>query len=268
MRQTMKCLSLLLLLFVFDSESTFSSPQPKTYQHTRRLLAALDDVKNNGDKLAVLFNVGDQRIQDLIQALDDTDGDISLHAQIMIRYLGNAEGMKHLIEWYNKHPTEYKIAGPVPLPLTDWDYKFVDTNLMPRPPETWREIGVRYLYALAIDSSERSQKALQALLKNATPVNENTFVGHTVNQLQTARPNTALSGKDVASLVRENAFFLSSSDRRRTTTRLLALNGTKDKALVEVYINRGRLAEEWYHVVMSKCGRGWKYFSITQISVS
>lgn len=228
----------------------------------------MDDVKNDSDKLAVLFNAGDQRIQDLIRALDDGDNDISLRAQIVIRYLGNREGMKHLVEWYSKRPTEYSIAGPVPLPLTDWDYEFIERNLMPKPPETWREIGVRYIYALAIDGSERSKKALDSLLNKGASVKENTTIGLAIKQLQIARPKMLMSGKDAAKVVLENAFFIYPADRKRTKSRLVAFNGTKDKVLVELYINRGQLAEEWYHVVMSKVGRGWKFYSITPVSVS
>lgn len=270
MRRHTISLALLLLLFAAPgARELFAGTESRTYQNTRKLLAAMDDVKNDSDRLAVLFRVGDRRIEDLILALDDPDRDISLRAQIVIRYLGNVEGMREVIEWYDTRPSGHPIAGPIPLPLSDWDYKFVNTNLIGKPVGTWREIGVRYLFALAIDDSQQSKRVLDAMLKNASAVNEGTFIGHAIKQIQTGRPTDLLTGeKDLAKMVHDKAFFVSPEDRKDATARLLGLNGNKDKALVEVYINRGRLAEEWYHVVIRKCGQGWKFFSITPVAVS
>jgi hypothetical protein len=246
-----------------------SALESGTYQNTRKLLSAMGDVRRDNDKLAALFKVGDERIQDLIRALDDPDSGISLRAQIVIRYLGSAEGLKGLTEWYRKQPNGHPIAGPIPLPLSDWDYNFINTNLIGKPAETWREIGVRYIYALAIDDSQQSKRALDAMMKNASTVNGLTFLGQAINQIRSGRPMDLITGKkDPAKLVLNNAFFVSPEDRKHARARLLGFNGKKDKALVEVYINRGRLAEEWYHVVIRKHGEGWKFFSITQVAVS
>ncbi len=269
MRQAISFVLLLLLFSVFGNSVAFSVPQSKTYQKTRKILSAMDDVRNDHDKLAALFSVGDERIQDLILALDDPDTDISLRAQIVIRYLGSAKGMKSLIEWYNKRPNGHPIAGPIPLPLTEWDYQFIDSNLISRSPDTWKEIGVQYIYALAIDDADRSKRTLDAIVKNAGSVNENTFVGKALQQIQTGRPKRLIAvERDLAREVLENAFFISAKDHKHATAHLLGLDGKKDKALVELYINRGRLSQEWYHVVMSKCGQGWSFFSITQVAIS
>jgi len=270
MRRHTISLALLLLLFaLLGAREVFASAESRTYENTRKLLSAMDDVKNDSDRLAVLFKIGDRRIGDLIRALDDPDSDISLRAQIVIRYLGSAKGMRELIEWYDKRPNGHPIAGPVPLPLRDWDYKFINTNLIGKPPETWREIGVRYIYALAIDDSHQSKSKLDAIVKNASAVDESTFVGHAIKQIRTGTPRELITGeRELAELVLDNAFFVSPEDKKHLTVRLLGFNGNKDKALVQVYINRGRLAEEWYHVVMRKCEQGWKFFSITPVAVS
>jgi hypothetical protein len=42
----------------------------------------------------------------------------------------------------------------------------------------------------------------------------------------------------------------------------LALTEKGDKALVEIYINRGVLMEQWYHVVIKKNCEAWQLVSI------
>lgn len=268
-RHTISLVLLLLLFAVSGNRVVFSALESKTYQNTRKMLSAMDDVRSDSDKLAALFKVGDERIQDLIRALDDPDSDISLRAQVVIRYLGNAEGMKGLTEWYSKQPNGYTIAGPVPSPLSEWDFKIINTNALSKSPETWGDLDVQYIYALAVDDSEKSKTVLNAMIKRANGIEESTFLGRAIKQVQTGRPRDLITGeKGLAKLVLDNAFFVSAGDHKHATARLLALNGNKNKALIEVYINRGRLAEEWYHVVMKKCGQRWKFFSITPVAVS
>ncbi len=270
MRRLTNSLALLLLLVTVRGDcAAFSVPQSTTYQSTRQLLSTMDAVKNDSDQLAALFKVGDQRVEDLVRALDDPEREISVRAQIVIRYLGNVRGMAALLQWYEKHPIEQPIAGPIPLPLSAWDYEFINFNLIEKPPETWREIGVRYIYALAMDDSDLSKKTLDRLMKNASAVNPETFVGGAIRQVQRERPTNLMAGeKDLATLVLDNAFFVSAGDRKHSKAQVLALNSNKDKVLVEIHINRGHLAEEWHHVVIKKCGQGWKFFSITQVAVS
>ena len=95
-----------------------------------------------------------------------------------------------------------------------------------------------------------------------------TTAGEALKRVKAGYPETLIGDGDLAQLVLQNSFFIDPGSRRYTSARLLGLNGTKDKALVEVYVNRGPLAEEWYHVVISKSGRAWKFFSIIQIAVS
>lgn len=266
---TIKLAFVFLVLGFYSSLAAFSGQPSKTYQDTRKLLSAMEDRRSNSDELAALFKVGGERIDDLTRALDDPDHDISLRAQIMIRYLGNAEGMKALNEWYIKQRDEYRVAGPIPLPLSDWDYKVVNMNFLGKPPQTWRDQGVQYIYALALDGSQQARTELDEMIKSAGEVDETTFVGYAIKRVQTSQPKKLLTGeKDLAKLVLDNAFFLSPQDHKRAAARLLGLNGVKDKALVEVHINRGQFAEEWYHVVISRCGQGWKFFAIAPIAVS
>lgn len=258
-----------LLFAVCGNGPVFSAPESRMYQDTRKLLSAMDDVRSDSDKLAKLFKVGDERIRDLIHALDDPGSDIRLRAQIVIRYLGNAEGMKALTEWYSKQRNEHPIAGPVPLPLSEWDYKFIKMNFLGKSPQLWRDLGIQYIYALALDDSQQSKRVLDEMVTSATGVDENTFLAHAIQRVRMGQPTRLLPAKkDLAKLLLNNAFFVSTQDHKQASARVLGLSGAKDKALVELYINRGRLAEEWYHVVIRKCGQGWKFFSITPVAVS
>lgn len=236
---------------------------------TRRLLLGLDDIKNDRETLASLFRVGDYRIEDLIAALDDSDDSVSLRAQTVIRYLGNPKGMKALTEWYDKQSGEYVLAGPVPTPLSEWDYKFINMNFVGKPPATWRELGIHYLYALALDSSDQSKLTLHEMIKSAGEVGDSMFVGRAIRLIQIREDVSPIRGdKNVAELVLKNAFFISSEDHKYATAKLIGLNGNMDKALIEIHIKRALLAEEWYHVVIIKSGEGWRFLSVTQVVVS
>lgn len=116
---------------------------------TRELLTELKSIKSDREVLTILFKSGDARISDLIEALDDRDRQISLRAQIVIRYLGNDTGMKALESWY-KNQSEIVIAGPVPLPLRERDYEFIKDQYIDKPSIKW--VSDKYIYALALDS--------------------------------------------------------------------------------------------------------------------
>ena len=100
--------------------NAFPVQQATTYGDTRKLLTSLQDIKDDREVLAALFKNGDARIDDLIEALHDPDRNISLRAQIVIRYLGNETGMKALEDWYSKQ-SEILMSGPIPLPLKERD---------------------------------------------------------------------------------------------------------------------------------------------------
>lgn len=241
----------------------------KTCRVTQKLLSEMEDVRSDTDKLAALFKSGDEHIHDLISALDNPAADISLRAQIVIRYLGNPEGMKGLNDWYGRQSNDYRVAGPVPLPLSEWDYRFIKLNLISKPANTWGGRDVQYIYALALDETQESKTALDTIIKTAVDVDRRTFVRQALDHLQRAEPTRPLpAGKNLPKIVVDNAFFLSDGDQKQTAARLLGFNGNKDKALIEMHVDRGELAEEWYHVVLKKCDQGWKFFSITQVAIS
>lgn len=233
------------------------------------MLSEIRDSRLNSDRLASLFRIGDERIADLIRALDDVDQAISIRSQLVIRYLGNEKGMNALREWYSRQRGEYRIIGSVPLPLNEWDYNFIRINYISEPAQTWGERGAQYIYSLALDESPRAKEMLDEIIKNARNLNESNFVGRAIKCVQASQPQKLLvREKDLAKLVLSNAFFITPEDRKYTSARFVAFNGAKDKALIEVYINRGHLAEEWYHVVINRREPGWRFFSIYQVAIS
>lgn len=266
LKQTIKLGLVGLLLSCLGLAGAFGNSQKK-YQGTSKLLFEMNNRLDDKDKLATLFRIGDEGITDLIQALNDPNPKISLRAQVTIRYLGNDVGMNGLFEWYSRQ-SQFPVSGPIPLPLSEWDYRAIYANLINAPPERWTR-AESYIYALALDKSPRAKAVLSELIRNASGLDESSVAGRAISRVQATQPAMLLTGeRDLAKLVQSNAFFVVPEDRKYTSAQLLALNGAKDKALVEVYINRGRVSEEWYHVVIKRYGPGWKFFSITQVAVS
>jgi hypothetical protein len=266
-RYRLDAIIFIITVGVLSGLGLISGQASETYNDTRKLLSALGSVRGMDAQLATLFQTGDERISDLVQALNDPDQTVRRNAQVVIRYLGNDEGMKALIEKYGTSET-IMLAGSVPLPLREWDYKFISTYYQNRPQE-WDTRAGAYIYALAFDGSPKAKAMLDGMVRSANK-NEGSAVAHlAIENVQTGQTQKLLTGQDdLAGLVQSNAFFVAPEDRQHTSARLLGLNGLKDKALVEIHINRGRLSEEWYHVVVKKCGPGWKFFSITQVAVS
>jgi hypothetical protein len=175
--------------------------------------------------------------------------------------------MKALEDWYSKQ-AEVITSGPIPLPLRERDYEFIKDQYINKPTAAWAGAD-QYIYALALDGSPKAKALLHKLKKGAGTIDDSTVGGRAIRLTTAGHAERVLIGqRDLATLVSKNAFFITAKDRPFTSAKLLGLNGTKDKALIEMYINRGRLAEEWYHIVLSKRGRGWKFFSITQVAVS
>jgi hypothetical protein len=254
------------MVFCLSSIVSFGQT-PKAYENTRKLLSEMKGQIINSDKLVNLFQVGDKRIVELVKLLDDTDAEISLRSQIVLRYLGNEEGTKELFEWYNKQK-QFPVKGPIPLPLREWDFKVICAQYINEPRKSWVRTEP-YIYALALDDAAKSATVLKELIKSAGDLDDQSVVSHAIRSVQSNRFVKSFSaGKNISKIVLSNAFFVSSEDKKYASARLLGQNYAKDKVLVEVLINRGYLSEEYYHVVIKKEGDNWRFFSITQVAVS
>ena len=258
-----KILPGVLIIFALSGLDAAKGKSSQTCRDTRNLLSNAEASPLNKEFIA-LFQTGDKCITDLVRALNDEDGEIRRKAQVVIRYLNNPEGVKALHEIYSKQK-EITFSGPIPVPLTDWDYQFIKWLFIEHRQDDWGVLEFNYISALILDGSSRA-KALLEEIEKARGFDPTTVIyfAKDVKQSLSLFPGET----DLAKLVLNNSFFVTPEDRRYTTARLVALNGAKDKALVEVYINRGVLAEEWWHVVISKQSDGWRFTSFYQVAVS
>lgn len=139
-------LTILLSIIVSSSLSVSAQTQSKTYPETRNLLLKLE--RDHSDKiLRKLFEEGEARKADLIQALYDTEQNISLNAQSVILYLADPQALAALEEWYayRRKKTDNYWVSPVKL-LTEVRYlngngqdlaKLVLKNLYPKSKDVW-----------------------------------------------------------------------------------------------------------------------------------
>jgi hypothetical protein len=250
-----------VLLLLFGAIAGFASvvqSQPAVAKsETRELLVAMKSDHRATKPLAVLFETGHRKINDLIKALEDPDDDVSVSAQIVIRYLGNERGMSALLKQERKFMT-----GPFPIPVRESDYQLLRSQYLTKKSQPDSLLDA-YLFALALDGSA---PALQLLSDIVTNINKNGFTLEESRYLNVR--DVRIPDGDLAAAVLSKATFMSLEDRRVTKPRLISCSGAKDKALVELYVDRGPLAEEWYHVVVSKTANGWRFFSITLVALS
>jgi hypothetical protein len=142
-------LTVVLLLIVCGAVSLSAQTQSKTYPETRKLLLKME--RAHGDRtLKKLFEEGEAREPDLIQALYDPVQKVSLNAQSVIKYLADPRALSALEEWYafrRKSAEDYWIS-PVKL-LTEVRYlsgnnqdlaKLVLKALHPNEKDVWAKL--------------------------------------------------------------------------------------------------------------------------------
>jgi hypothetical protein len=266
-----KILLIGLLFFLLSSPISQSQTNNCECQSIKPLLTVLSKRVGGEDvALSKLFQIGDECIDDLISNLNGNDFQMSVAAQEAIRYLGNEKGLKALDAWNKNNKKPYPVRGPVPIPLVEFDYEMIELNFLENDQRDLGLLTSQYLYALAIDKdSPKSKNLFQKLLKKLETVEKESTAKRMVDQLKNNYPLMPFSeAKTIEKTVLENAFFLSKEDKKFTTAKLLNFNGKKDKALVELHLFRGLLAEEWYHVVVRKVENAWEFFSITFIKQS
>lgn len=100
-------LFLMMLLILLAFRSGWSQDKNGLYPETRKWLLKMD--RRTGNKeLRQLFEAADARMADLIRALDDPQKEISINAQVIIRYLAVQESLAALSEWYRKQNEQQK----------------------------------------------------------------------------------------------------------------------------------------------------------------
>jgi hypothetical protein len=91
--KTFNFLIVFLLLLPLKGASSATLNQTEANAKTRILLLKMQR-ETNDVALKKLFEEGDERLPDLIQALCDQDKKVHLHAQVIIRYLGDPRGIE------------------------------------------------------------------------------------------------------------------------------------------------------------------------------
>src|SRR5215213_2393768 len=191
------CFSLIFIILL--SNICFAQTQSKTYKDTRKLLVKMERSFYDST-LRELFKLGDDRIEDLIKALDDIDNEVSINAQMVIRALGNEKGTKVMYEWYAKNGREGKgfsiyLGSLTPLPLNDWEFKQIDNYLESNEPN--KKLMQSLIYALILNETEKSDDYLERLIKK----------GLNVPNISIVRKSFKING-DLSKIVVKNAFFL------------------------------------------------------------
>ncbi len=251
-----KIFILLVISVISFSNLCFAQTQSKTYKNTRKLLAKMDRTFFDST-LRKLFQIGDDRIDDLIKALDDTEDEVSINTQIVIRALGNEKGTKALYKWYEKGGRENKgfsiyLGSLTPLPLNEWEFNQIDNYLESK--DSNKHLMNSLFYALILDETEKSDRYLQKLEKIGFGIEPE------ILQIKKSFEN----GGDLPKAILKNAFFLTDEEKKYSTAKLMAYNKSKNKALIYVKRDFGALMEAWFHVVVIKSGDSWKFYSIAQ----
>jgi hypothetical protein len=219
--------------------------------------------------MAQIFQRGTSLIPQLVSDLNNPDDTVSDNAQLMLRIIGDEGGIEALHDWYGKpRPVLRIVNGPIPSPLTDWDYKHIETAILSRPYREWKTEGVNYLIALVVDGSPRAKEMLKKMLGDApiesdgvTPVSElasRIRKGPTQGQLCTSPAGA------IEDVVFENAFFLTPGERRRTEVKVLGYDDQNQSALVTV----SQMFGNTFLVVLARTGSCWRYRSVSLYSTN
>lgn len=257
-----------LLVFILNLSIVLVAPANQEQRidlNICKLLLDMETYPTRDRSLTTLFQVGDEHIQDLIQALDNPNEIIQRNAQIVIRYLGNETGMRSLIKSYMKS-TVVSQSGPVPLPLLEWDYEYIKKFYLTHN-NGWDVRATSYIFALALDGSPKANTYLRELCKKS----EKRVIPfhHALGKIKSLQSHKPLMGEtDLGKLVTANAFFIDSDSLQYTSSKILGFNQAKDKVLIETYVNRDILATELFHVVLKKHEKFWEFYSVTLVAVS
>ncbi len=271
-KTNLKTKTMLIIFFIFLIASLAQSQPSKCVCNELESQLLIMSKRAGGENKAIskLFQNGDECIDYLISTLNGSEFQISIAAQESIRYLGNEKGLKALDAWNTNNKKYYPVWGPVPVPIMEFDYDMIDLYLLGENNQNLGLILSPYIYALAIDKESTKSKILfQKVMKKLELFETGSATKLIANRLKNKYPLKSFSStKSIENTVLKNSFFVSEEDMEFTTAVLLSFNGKKDKALVEINISRGILAEEWYHVVVKKVGNDWELFSIKFIRQS
>jgi hypothetical protein len=159
------------------SQPDFGQTENETYPETRKLLLKMER-KSDNKALKKLFELGEARISDFKKALYDPEQKVSLNSQIIIKYLGDPEGVAEVEEWikYNRQQGK-QFATPIFTPPPDYkEGKFLvgkDKDLTKLVLNNWpfTSDAVRKVTAATmIAYNKQKNKALIDVTENCIPL--------------------------------------------------------------------------------------------------
>jgi hypothetical protein len=228
----------------------------------RKLLLA-DDYDFDAS-IGKIFSQGESSIPRLVAALDDPDETVAIHAQFMLRLIGDENGIQSLHEWYERpRPVLSWVVGPVSTPVQEWDYRQIET-ILAHPWVEWRGDADSYFYALAIDRSKRAQELLKRMI-DAVPKDEGSsaFSEMAADLRRCGDCATSCSSGTPQKMVRKNAFFLGPEEMKSTRVELLAYANGRNLALLRL-----SSPETTFLVVLKRHGACWEFQSVDLRSMS
>jgi len=213
-----------------------------------------------------IFSQGDSAIPKLVDALDDSDEYVTLHAQYMLRLIGNEQGIQSLQDWYIQPQKGSWVMRPRPdpVPLTDWDYQEIG-RILDSPTTKWDDHALHYFFALMIDGSPHATELLNRIVMASAKADKTS--GFSELPVYVARRKKAKSVCGLGTpetFARENAFFLSSDQMKKTKIEVLAYADERHRALVSLSQDFGYT----YFVVLKRKGDCWAFQSIEQHSIN
>lgn len=259
----MKTVFLFFCLLFFSCSSNNESQN--TYEETRKLL---NEPIISNENFIKLFQIADDRIEDLIAALNDKDKNVRYNAQKIIRYMGNPKATESMYQWLSKNALKEKEefpTNPIPIPINNWEYRFEEKSYM-YPSRS----NLKGSYALFLDNSDKAQATLNKFIaqENANPYDLGE--GEKLERLRELQiGQTFQENGDLAKAVLQTPFFQVRTDEPNKKTNLeklkselITYNAAKTKALIGVQNEDGTL-----EVVAKKVEDGWKFYSILRVSV-
>ncbi|MGA3135379.1 MAG: hypothetical protein ABSC88_05220 [Terracidiphilus sp.] len=221
----------------------------------RKLLSA-DDFDS---PMIKIFSQGDSIISKLVVALDDPDTNVAMHAQFMLLLLGDEHGIQSLHQWYDRpRPILRIVNGPVPVPLSEWDFKQIEA-ILAHPSSEWKNEAENYFYALAIDRSTRAQELLKKMIE-AIPVGDtsNAFAQMVTELKHCIGCATSCSFGTPQKMVQKNAFFFDSEEVKSMKIEVLGYANGNNLALLRL----SQIMGNTFLVVLKRQGTCWQFQSV------
>lgn len=257
-------IAFLLLCLLFASCSPKNQYQ-NTYEETKKLLS--EPIISN-ENFVKLFQIGDERRDDLIAALNDKDKNVRYNTQKIIRSIGNPKATEAMYKWLSTNALKGKEefpTNPIPIPVDDWEYRFEEKSYM-YPSRS----NLKNSYALFLDNSNKAQATINKFIAQENTNLYGLGEGEKLERLRELKIEQAFKENgDLANAILQTPLFQFETDnpnRKKTPetlkSKLITYNSSKTKALIDVQNTDGT-----FSVIVEKVADGWKFYSVLRVGV-